>query len=328
MNLFLTNSKSLHLKSFRAFANKIIDYAGLFPPASLNLHDAFTGYSNYIKSEHKWMLSRFICPAKLFPELETIAGNIIESSNETFSFSVLGGSGNNDESLINRFKTDLEKTLNFCLKYSKKVCIEVFELKLHENSEHISLFSKINESIKNEFKNNVDIFYEVTLNNNWKEILSSVTEAISEINRTSHNKTGFKLRTGGITASSFPSSEKVACVIKTCKENIVPLKTTAGLHHPVKHYREEVQTKMHGFINIFGAGIVAHSRNLPENTLIEIINDEDAGSFHFTDESFSWKDYSVTVSEIEEARKNFILSFGSCSFDEPVEDLKKLGLLK
>src|SRR5262249_40980704 len=121
--------------------------------------------------------------------------------------------------------------------------------------------------------------------------------------------------------------EQVAFVITACRDALVPLKFTAGLHHPIRHYNDGVKTKMHGFLNVFGAGVLAHRHHLNENQVREIIEDEDPSHFVFTDESFRWKDYAATVGEIRLARQLGVTSFGSCSFDEPREDLRTLGLM-
>ena len=105
------------------------------------------------------------------------------------------------------------------------------------------------------------------------------------------------------------------------------MKFTAALHHPIRHYDDSLKTKMHGFINVFAAGVLAVVRNLDESLLIELLSDEDASHFQFTDDAMSWKDHDASVEEIETARREFVTSFGSCSFDEPRDDLRKLGWL-
>ena len=42
---------------------------------------------------------------------------------------------------------------------------------------------------------------------------------------------------------------------------------------------------------------------------------------------FGWDDAEATVSEIEYARRHCVISFGSCSFDEPLGELRELGLI-
>ena len=136
----------------------------------------------------------------------------------------------------------------------------------------------------------------------------------------------FKLRCGGLEASAFPSPEQVAFVIVACRDAGVPLKFTAGLHHPLRHFNAEAQTKMHGFINLFVAGVLAHARKLSEQQIQTIIEEEDAADFRFDDRGLRWKDWSADLEEIGAARTR-VLSFGSCSFDEPRDDLRKLGWL-
>jgi hypothetical protein len=84
---------------------------------------------------------------------------------------------------------------------------------------------------------------------------------------------------------------------------------------------------VHGFLNVFVAGVLAHARGVGEDTLREILVDERAENFAFDDDKLRWKDYTASLAEIERARVQLVKSFGSCSFDEPREDLRNLGLL-
>ena len=121
--------------------------------------------------------------------------------------------------------------------------------------------------------------------------------------------------------------EQVAFTIERCRDAHVPLKFTAGLHHPLRRYDPAVRTHMHGFINVFGAGVLAYVPGLEHHDILAILEEEDPRGFSFTDEFFGWNDAEATVSEIAGARRRRVISFGSCSFDEPVEELTRLGLL-
>ena len=138
---------------------------------------------------------------------------------------------------------------------------------------------------------------------------------------------GFKLRTGGVEAAAFPPVERIARCIIDCRAQRLPIKFTAGLHHPIRHFNSSVNTKMHGFINVFVAGVLAHALQLAEEQLIPILNDEDPASFRFDDDGLHYKEYRATTRQIEDARRQLVISFGSCSFDEPREDLRSLGWL-
>ena len=57
-----------------------------------------------------------------------------------------------------------------------------------------------------------------------------------------------------------------------------------------------------------------------------MIEDEDSRSFSFADDFFAWRDWKIDVERLRYRRK-FVRSFGSCSFDEPRDDLRTLGFL-
>jgi hypothetical protein len=138
---------------------------------------------------------------------------------------------------------------------------------------------------------------------------------------------GFKLRCGGVTAEAVPSASEVALTLATCRDAVVPIKATAGLHHPIRHFDETVQTKMYGFFNLFGAGILAYAHKLTAVELEPILVDEEPDHFQFEDYTFAWQERTVSGELIEQVRQRGLISYGSCSFDEPREDLQALGWL-
>jgi hypothetical protein len=140
------------------------------------------------------------------------------------------------------------------------------------------------------------------------------------------NKLGFKLRTGGVKAEAFPSSTEIAAVLMAAGHQQVPIKFTAGLHHPVRLFHESVQTKMHGFLNVLGAAVLALEHQWNEAEIIQMLDDEDPGSFSFADDVFAWRDWEIPAAKIS-ARRELVTSLGSCSFDEPRDDLRALKLL-
>jgi hypothetical protein len=159
------------------------------------------------------------------------------------------------------------------------------------------------------------------------ETAERAIKLIADSNRAHANrKLGFKLRTGGVTANAFPTSTEIACVLCCAGTHQVPIKFTAGLHHPVRLFHDSVQTKMHGFLNVLGAAVLALEHDWTENQIAEMLDDEDPTAFSFTDDSFAWRDWRVTTERIVEHRE-LVTSLGSCSFDEPRDDLRELNLL-
>lgn len=123
-----------------------------------------------------------------------------------------------------------------------------------------------------------------------------------------------KIRCGG---DRIPDNEEVAAFIRECARLNLPFKATAGLHHPLR------SSDMHGFINVLMAAVLAWKGS----TSIEaVVAERDPEAFSFHGEA-RWRDECATVSEIRQARREFIHSFGSCSFEEPVQDLEELGWL-
>lgn len=135
-----------------------------------------------------------------------------------------------------------------------------------------------------------------------------------------------KIRTGGITPDAFPAIGNVAEFLRACKAKGVAFKATAGLHHPlrcVKPLTYEPNAPlgtMHGFLNVFlAAALLDHADG--------ILAENDPRAFAFDDDGASWRGHRVSTEEIAAVRRDFATSFGSCSFEEPIHDLKELGWL-
>ena len=135
-----------------------------------------------------------------------------------------------------------------------------------------------------------------------------------------------KIRTGGLVPEALPPVQDVARFVRACKAAGVAFKATAGLHHPlrcVKPLTYEANApmgKMHGFLNVFlAAALLEHAD--------AILAEEDAAAFTFDDDGAAWRGHGVTTEALTTMRRDFAISFGSCSFEEPIEDLRELGLL-
>ena len=156
-----------------------------------------------------------------------------------------------------------------------------------------------------------------------KETITLLAELNSEMDEPTF---GFKLRTGGVTPDAFPTSAQIAQALVVPATHQVPIKFTAGLHHPLRQYREEVQTRMHGFLNVLGAAILAAEHKWNEKQTVAMLEDENPKSFSFDDEFFAWREWKIDLKPLNNRRK-FVTSLGSCIFDEPLEDLHALNFL-
>jgi hypothetical protein len=113
----------------------------------------------------------------------------------------------------------------------------------------------------------------------------------------------------------------------------VAFKATAGLHHPLRSAHPAGAggrgsiVVMHGFLNPFLAAALAHARGAREDVLVPVLAGESAGPFVFDGGGACVAGRRLAREEIASTRRSFALSFGSCSFDDPVSELKARGII-
>ena len=171
----------------------------------------------------------------------------------------------------------------------------------------------------------VTAFAEVPLGSGWHENIMELTQILGVKCNDGYSpppSLGLKIRCGG---AAIPTIEQVALFIHRCSYARIPWKATAGLHHSMRH-RDATGQWAHGFINVFGAGILAYVHKLSVDQIADVLREESATAFRFTNKAFAWRDRRCTVIEICEARQ-WMPSFGSCSFVEPCDDLRAMGLV-
>jgi hypothetical protein len=126
---------------------------------------------------------------------------------------------------------------------------------------------------------------------------------------------GAKLRTGGLEADRFPTDAELTAFVSACVERAVPFKCTAGLHHAVRHTDPVTGFRHHGFLNILLATCAAVGGGDVQATVAED-----------RPEALAAAAEQVDAATAQIARRLFV-SYGSCSIEEPVADLRQLGLL-
>src|SRR5438445_4534031 len=107
----------------------------------------------------------------------------------------------------------------------------------------------------------------------WETTAESANQTIDLLARAKQPAFAYKLRTGGVTTDAFPSSVQIARALLASTKDHVPIKFTAGLHHPVRRFRDEVKTEMHGFLNVLGAGVLSAEHHSDEAQTFELLED-------------------------------------------------------
>ncbi len=285
----------------------LIDYAGLFPPAALNMREAVTNHAAYLRSEHAWMLGRFIVPAARLKEFEETLASSVGQPSLPWKLSVLLGS----DAASDLARSDVSgKHTSSSVRFN----VDSVEVKVNTPEEVNRLAAIIPPKLKT--------YFEIPLAGRERDCLA----AISECGRAA------KIRTGGETADKIPDSVRVVEFMKLCADAKVPFKATAGLHHPLRsvhrltYQPDSASALMHGFLNVFLAAAFLR-KGMEQQVAVELLNEQSAEAIRFDADGIMWRERRLTANEIAAARQDFSISFGSCSFSEPIDDLRSLGLL-
>jgi hypothetical protein len=103
-------------------------------------------------------------------------------------------------------------------------------------------------------------------------------------------------------------------------------KFTAGLHQPLRSYDSSMSTYQHGFLNVMIAAALAIIQNAPTERIEWVLNVQDPAQFVFTDKTVEVGDNVLSLKDIDEFWL-FFGGFGSCSYKEPIDGLRRLGWL-
>jgi hypothetical protein len=299
--------------SLRALLEHSVDYAGMFPPCSLELEAALANHARYVRLHDRWMLNAFVLPVGQFDAAKQFLPQF--DPTRPLCISALGPKTES----ATAFREALEETDAAIRSLSAHnvdlVSISQLEMFLPDNVD--SSLLKEARSIVGSLR----AFWEAPA-----ERAERTIALLAEHNSNADHPTfGYKMRTGGVTADAFPTSAQIAPALVAPATHQVPIKFTAGLHHPLRQYREEVQTKMHGFLNVLGAAVLAAEHRWDAAQTTAMLEDEDVSSFKFDDEFFAWRDWKIDIQRLRD-RRRFVTTFGSCSFDEPRDDLRALKL--
>jgi len=300
--------------SLRVLLTHSIDYAGMFPPCSLGLEPALKNQAEYVQSSDAWMLGAFVLPVQQFDATRQLLSQF--DAQHPLRVAALGPKTASANAFLEALD-DADAAIRSLSRHNVDlISMSHLEMLMPEKVDGASL--KEAKSILGD----LPVFWEAP-----PDRAEQTIELLAEFNSDADSATfGYKLRTGGVTADAFPTSLQIAKALVTPATHQLPIKFTAGLHHPLRQYREEVQTKMHGFLNVFGAAVLAAEHQWDVNQTAIMLEDENVDSFSFTDDFFAWREWRIDIKRLQ-YRRRFVVSFGSCSFDEPREDLRALGLL-
>ena len=288
-----------------------IDYAGLFPPAGLDMAAAVANYASYRDGAHAWALGRFVAPASRMAEFESAAAGLLPRSPSPSPWRVaalLGADAAADIAALG------ELNCRHAADGEGAVAVDVVEAKADSVQAVERLLGRVPAYLQ--------AYVEVPIADDPAPLVAAIARAGGRA----------KVRTGGITPDAFPATGDVVRFLRACLAAKVPFKATAGLHHPLRaDYRltyepDSVRGTMFGFLNLFLTSTYM-AAGLDDRLAGRLLEEGDPDSIRFDDSGVEWKGRRLGFDAIRRAREDVIVSFGSCSFSEPIGDLESLGWL-
>jgi hypothetical protein len=295
------------MSAIRTLLHGSIDYAGLFPPAELDMGTALENYARYASGPASWALGRFIVPAGRLAELEVglrhITSNPVDRPWRLAA--LLGTSVAADVQLVDAFNRRHTDT---------RAIIDTVEVKATSETSVWEITRLVPSSFQT--------YLEIPIDRDPSDLIAAI----------GHGRRRTKVRTGGVTQEAFPATRDLLRFLRETVRLGVPFKATAGLHHPLRAayrltYAEDSPSgTMFGFLNLMLA--VAFLRSGMEEAEVACVLEEgEADAFQADDAGMSWRNRRVDLKSLGEARRLGMVSFGSCSFTEPIADLESLHLL-
>jgi hypothetical protein len=286
-----------------------VDYAGLFPPAGLGMPEAVECYARHRREPHAWVLGRFVVPAARLAEFERAWSALSpDARNSTpWPLSVLAA-------------PPLDQAFDAIARFNARHAASGARVDTVELSPDVPVDAWRRAPVPGSVP--LRVFAECLADANLGARLPPIRAAGGAA----------KIRTGGTTAEAIPTAPALARFIDACARLRLPFKATAGLHHPVRaqhaltYAADAPRATMHGFLNVFVAATLAHAEGLGAGHLAAILEESDPQAFTLEPSDIRWRAYRVEAARIAAARE-FAVSFGSCSFDEPLRDLHTLGWL-
>lgn len=295
------------MSAIRTLLAESIDYAGLFPPAALDMGTALENYVRYSAGPSSWALGRFIVPVSRLAEFEAALRHIPHRQVDwPWRFAALLG-------------TNVEADLQLLDPFSRRhinsgAIIDTVEVKAtSENA-----IGEIIRLVPSSFQT----YIEIPIDRDPRDLIAAI----------GHGGRRAKVRTGGVTQEAFPETGDLLRFLRETVRLAVPFKATAGLHHPLRAtypltYDEDgLSGTMFGFLNLLLA--VAFLRSgMEEAEVARVLEEGEPDAVQADDTGITWRSRHLDLKALGDARRLGMISFGSCSFTDPLGDLEALHLL-
>ena len=283
----------------------LIDDAAVFPPASEPLAAALAAYLGRREEWYAGLVGPFLCPDATLPELlAALEDGPSPADPLPLGLVISGGAGAIEPALRWAGRTDRARVVSV-------------EVSLRDEPDLARNVARMDRALAAaELPEEVTVAVEVPRNGGGDDGWDGALDVLDALAEYGHRA---KLRTGGVSAESFPGEQALARVVLACLDRELPFKCTAGLHHAVRGPGGSGGPEHHGFLNLVLATRLALD-GADEPALVEALADRDAG--HVAGRVRALDDRAAA------SARRWFTSFGSCSVSDPLADLLRLRVLQ
>lgn len=268
---------------------ELLDDAGLYPPASLDLPQAVRAHAGHRLSWYADLLGPFVCNAG---RLAALDAEVARLAVEPLDVAVVVPDG------IAAVTASVEAIAS-----RGRLRLRSLEVPLGADrlAEAVRVLGPLVER-------QVTVYVEIPV----------VRVSERDVHQMCAAGLRLKLRTGGTTIDAFQTEDELAAPIVKCAAELLPFKCTAGLHNAVRHRDVNNGFEHHGFLNVALAARTAAATGSLAATSVALA-ERDASAVAAAVRALG-------ASGVAAVRELFA-SFGTCSIDEPVADLISMGLV-
>ena len=300
------------MSAIRTLLADSIDYAGLFPPAGLDMATAVENYARYRREPAAWALGRFVVPVSRLREFEVAAARPISESptGQPWRLALLAGPD---------LAGDLEMTAEFNRRRSQPGALPAIADTIEVKASSVPGI----KGIMHRMPRTLQAYVEVPIDRDPCDLLAAVDQLGGRA----------KVRTGGVTRDAFPTTSDLIRFLRGCVQAGLPFKATAGLHHPLRaEYRltyapDSPAGLMFGFLNLFLTTAFLRA-GMKDTDAARLLEEGSPEAFQIGEDGIAWKSHRLNLNALRDARSVGVVSFGSCSFTEPISELEALHLLR
>ena len=268
----------------------LCDDAALFPPGSLPLAEAVPAHVAHLAGEHRGLVGPFIVSAADLPAL----GPLLAGA-EAGSFEVAVTVPRPDR---------LTAALAFAGGVPE-VEVVALEVAVPTGVDPTGVVPVLDVAV--EGRPDLEVYVELPRDERRPALLAALAGT----------RYHAKLRTGGVRADLYPDEHELAAAVVACGSAGVAFKATAGLHHAVRNTDPATGFEQHGFLNVLAA-VDAAQQGAATREVAALLAERDARAI------------AARVAGLRERAgpvRAAFRSFGTCSIDDPRDELTALGLL-